>query len=91
MTLPLLGKTLYQAARNGDLETVKLLINAGAQADEQSSLLITPLHASAVHNQLPVAEYLITEVIKGEGCYGVMGALAVSPACPLSTILWIQE
>jgi len=52
---------LHQAARVGDLSTVKKLISSGANVNEKDLFKSTPLHMAAMYGHKPVAEYLIQQ------------------------------
>ena len=50
---------LQLAASFGQLQTVRVLVDAGAAVNAAGSMGETPLHAAASHGHLPVVEYLV--------------------------------
>ncbi|MDR1591121.1 MAG: ankyrin repeat domain-containing protein [Puniceicoccales bacterium] len=52
---------LHTAAKVGDLEAVRILINRGAVIDARSIDGCTPLHYAAINGHLEVARFLIEE------------------------------
>lgn len=52
---------LLYAAREGHLELVRLLINAGAEIEKADADGVTPLLMAILNNQLPVARFLIDQ------------------------------
>eukprot|EP01063_Lacrimia_lanifica_P027265 TRINITY_DN3805_c2_g1_i1.p1 TRINITY_DN3805_c2_g1~~TRINITY_DN3805_c2_g1_i1.p1 ORF type:complete len:744 (+),score=171.01 TRINITY_DN3805_c2_g1_i1:131-2362(+) len=57
------GMVMCNAAQNGDVETMKMLVesSAGWQVDVQDYDARTPLHIAAAHGHAGVAGYLITK------------------------------
>jgi ankyrin repeat protein/beta-lactamase regulating signal transducer with metallopeptidase domain len=54
-------KSLHEAASDGDIEQVKLLISKGADINSKDPDGQTPLHLAARHGQIRVAELLIAK------------------------------
>jgi ankyrin repeat protein len=52
--------TLHKAVRSGNLETVKLVIDAGADVNEQADFAEAPIHIAAEENFVAIAELLIS-------------------------------
>jgi uncharacterized protein len=52
---------LLYAAREGHLEIVKILLNAGAAIEQPDADGVTPLLMAIVNNQLPVARFLVEQ------------------------------
>ena len=50
---------LHQAAYNGQLPIVKILVNAGANVNAKSNTNTTPLHLASIKNHEKVIKYLI--------------------------------
>ena len=51
--------TLHTAAREGDAELVRLLIERGATVDTKTREGLTPLHKAIMYNQTPVVQLLL--------------------------------
>lgn len=56
-----LGEDLLAAARRGDLEQVKQLIEKGASVEAATRYATTPLYFAARNGHLPVVEYLLAK------------------------------
>lgn len=54
-----IDRLLQKATQNGDVEQVKELLQAGANADHESEQGLTPLHWSALNGRADLAEVLI--------------------------------
>jgi ankyrin repeat protein len=54
-----LNTPLHLAVQSGDLPTVKLLVEAGANLEARNIRLCTPLHWAIKHNKSDIATYLI--------------------------------
>jgi ankyrin repeat protein len=51
--------TLHQAVHGGNLEVVKLILNAGADVNEQGGLSESPLHVAVEDDRLEIAKLLL--------------------------------
>jgi ankyrin repeat protein len=58
-TIDDIDRLLQKATQNGDVEQVKELLQAGANADHESEQGLTPLHWSALNGRADLAEVLI--------------------------------
>lgn len=54
-----INQLLQKATQNGDVDRVKELLQAGANADHESEQGLTPLHWSALNGRADLAEVLI--------------------------------
>ena len=54
-----IDRLLQRATQNGDVDQVKELLRAGANADHESEQGLTPLHWSALNGRADLAEVLI--------------------------------
>jgi len=54
-----INRLLQKATQNGDVDQVKELLQAGANADHESEQGLTPLHWSALNGRADLAEVLI--------------------------------
>lgn len=52
--------TLHQAVRSGDLETVRIVLDAGADVNERADLAETALHLAAEGDYVDIAQLLLT-------------------------------
>lgn len=51
--------TLHKAVRSGSIETVRLLVDAGADVNEQADFAEAPIHLAAEDDLVAIAELLI--------------------------------
>ena len=58
---------LHYACQYGDLQSVKILIEKGADKNAFSNNKRTPLHLAAKMNRLEIVNYLIDQILKGSG------------------------
>ena len=53
------NSSMHYAARDGDLDSIKILFKLGANINEKGNMLITPLHWAAQHGNLQSVKFLI--------------------------------
>ena len=55
------GDLLYEAARQGDLDRLRLLVDAGADVNTKAGEGYTALHVAAERGDLEMAEFLVAK------------------------------